>query len=190
MYLLPEEFRGIDRLALLVLMTEGDDAEHGDGVGDAEKLLHVFFGGEAVSGETAAHLHPAGAETEILGLELHESGGYGRVLHPGIGEGGIGADHNCEAAALDRHGTGGFALGEALEHGFLVDAYKLPGAAVLGCGSQEGSLEYEFHVGGVDGLVGIFADAVAAQGQRMEVGHGDMKFNMVSVRGFRIMEQM
>ncbi len=80
--LLPEQFFGVDGLALLILVSNRDDTQHGELLGYSQHLPHILLGGDSVLPETLAYLDPATAKTEILGLQLHQHRRDGGIFNP------------------------------------------------------------------------------------------------------------
>lgn len=160
MYFLPQKFLGVDGLALLVDVAEGDDALDDHVVRNGEEFADDVFRRFAVGGKTTAHLNPAGAEPEVGGLKVHHYGGNRGVFDIDLAESGIDGDDDGEGCRGNRFGAELLAFGQTVEHLLVFNNDKLPRTGILRCRSQQGGFEDGLHGIAVDGLVGVAADAV------------------------------
>ena len=92
------------RFLLLVLVSDGDDAEDAIVLRDAKFLPESLFGRPAVA-FAPPKLDPCGTEPEFLRLKLDEDGYDGGVLHPYVGFLAVGDHDNGERGGSKRCGA-------------------------------------------------------------------------------------
>ena len=156
---LPEHFLGVERLTLLVLMPQSDNAEHGEVGRHIEESLYIVFRRLVVARETATNLNPAASKPKSFGLELNVGSSNCGIFHPSVGNGRVGAHHDSEAALANGSSTRVFSVAYMLEFLFVFNSDEMPRAAILRGRSHKGSLEYELHIVGGNFFVGVFANA-------------------------------
>ena len=115
-------------------MTNGDDTQTVQVVGDIEDAADDGISWCAVVETTSAHLNPTGAQAQLFCLVLHGDGGNGTVLHPTVVLHGIAQHNDGHGGTLKELRAEVLGIGEFLEVEFVVDHHKLPGALALGSG--------------------------------------------------------
>lgn len=131
MHFLPQQLVGVDRATLLILVADRDDALHREILGDTQSLAHDVLGGGAVGRKAVADLNPAGAKSQLRGLELHEGSRDGSIFYEAVALRGIHSHDNGKGAGGDRLGAEILAGGKAVESRAILDNDKLPGAFAL-----------------------------------------------------------
>ena len=101
MNVLPLQFILVLRLALVSLMADGDDTEHAEVLRDVENATDDGVGRRAIAQSTSTHLHPAGAQSQLLSLILHAYGSDGAVLYPAVVLHRIAQHDDCQRSTLD-----------------------------------------------------------------------------------------
>lgn len=141
----PHHFFFVERLALFVFMSNGENAEHSHLFGDSQCLPHKIFGRFVHSSEPSPHLYPAASQTEVGGLQLHENGSDRSILDPRIGEGHVGGDDDSERSSGNGFGSRSLAFGQTGERFFVFHRNELPRSAAFGRRSEQSRFENGFY---------------------------------------------
>jgi hypothetical protein len=83
-YVLPFQFILVLRLAVVGFVTESQDTEHGEVLGDVKNTTNHSVGTRTVRESAASHLHPAGTESQVSSLVLHGDGSDRAVFYPAV----------------------------------------------------------------------------------------------------------
>ena len=131
MHILPLQTVLVLRLALIGLMTEGEDAQTVQVLRNIQDTTDHRIGTRTVTQSAAPHLCPARAQAQILSLVLHGDGGNTRILHPAVVLHRIAQYHNSQRSALDELSTQVLGIRQFLDIHLILYHDELPATLSL-----------------------------------------------------------
>lgn len=161
----------IVRLAFLILVTEADYAQRFKVFRNSKQPGQNLTGRGTIGQRTAAHLGPAASQTKILRLKLHESGGYGTVLDPASGLGGIGHHDHSPGTFGNEAGSRFACHRQFLKHIRVFNGNELPRPGILGGRRYESCTQNETFLFFIKFLRCEFAHAAPVLYECAEIFH-------------------